>query len=203
MTSRMRYNDYPVVGVSWEQANAFCAWRTMYLQRGMSGAARQIQRYRLPTEVEWEFAARGSEAGRYPWSGSSTRTEKGCYNANFKPERGNYTRDGNLITSRVASYSPNSNGLYDMAGNVAEWTSTVYTEAGVLSMNDLNPELTYRGRMWQKMSVRICAVMNTRMKAGLTSVSAVCGAVWGRLTVEDDKSSDRWQQKIIAIKRKA
>lgn len=141
--SHPSYNDYPVVGVSWEQANAFCAWRTMYLQRGMTGAARQIQRYRLPTEVEWEFAARGREAGRYPWSGSSTRTEKGCYNANFKPERGNYTRDGNLITSRVASYSPNSNGLYDMAGNVAEWTSTVYTEAGVLSMNDLNPELTY------------------------------------------------------------
>ncbi len=141
--SHPSYKDYPVVGVSWEQANAFCAWRTMYLMRGMSASARQIQRYRLPTEVEWEYAARGDAAGRYPWSEGETYTEKGCYNANFKPDRGNYTCDGNLITSRVASYSPNSNGLYDMAGNVSEWTSTVYTEAGVLSMNDLNPELSY------------------------------------------------------------
>lgn len=141
--SHPSYNDYPVVGVSWEQANAFCAWRTQYLLKGMTGAARQIQRYRLPTEVEWEFAARGTEAGRYPWEGSESQSDDGCYYANFKPERGNYTRDGNIITSRVASYSANSNGLYDMAGNVAEWTSTVYTEAGVLSMNDLNPELTY------------------------------------------------------------
>ena len=67
----------------------------------------------------------------------------GCYYANFKPDRGNYTKDGNLITSKVGIYSPNSNGLFDMAGNVAEWTSTVYTEAGVDAMNDLNPELKY------------------------------------------------------------
>lgn len=141
--SHPSYNDYPVVGVSWEQANAFCAWRTNYLLKGMSGAARQIQRYRLPTEVEWEFAARGKDAGIYPWSGNSSKSEKGCYYANFKPGKGNYTKDGNLITNRVASYSPNSNGLYDMAGNVSEWTSTVYTEAGVLSMSDINPELNY------------------------------------------------------------
>ena len=67
----------------------------------------------------------------------------GCFYANFKPDRGNYTEDGNLITSKVGIYGANSNGLYDMAGNVAELTSTVYTESGVDAMNDLNPQLSY------------------------------------------------------------
>ena len=102
--SNPAYNDYPVVGVSWEQANAFCAWRTDYLLKGLGPEARYIQRYRLPTEAEWEYAARGKEG----------------------------------------IYSSNSNGLYDMAGNVAEWTSTIYTEAGVEAMNDINPQLEYK-----------------------------------------------------------
>ena len=72
------------------------------------------------------------------------KNKKGCYYANFKPDKGDYTDDGNLITSKVGIYGANSNGLFDMAGNVAEWTSTVYTQAGVKSMSDLNPELSYR-----------------------------------------------------------
>lgn len=144
--SSSNYNDYPVVGVTWEQAEAFCQWRTDYLLRGLGPAARQVQRYRLPTEIEWEYAARGKEGNPFPWQlaeGDQKKNEKGCFYANFKPDKGNYTDDGNLITSRVGMYGANSNGLYDMAGNVAEWTSTVYTEAGVSMMNDLNPELTY------------------------------------------------------------
>ena len=137
------YNDYPVVGVTWEQAEAFCAWRTSYLLRGMGAQARYIQRYRLPSEIEWEYAARGKEGNPFPWQGDETKNDKGCFFANFKPDQGNYTEDGNLITSRVGIYGANSNGLYDMAGNVAEWTSTVYTEQGVEAMADINPQLSY------------------------------------------------------------
>lgn len=138
------YDNYPVVGVSWEQANAFCAWRTNYLLKGMGAHAKWIQRYRLPSEAEWEFAARGKEGNRFPWEQGDTKSEQGCYYANYKPEDGNYTRDGSLITSQCGIFSANSNGLYDMAGNVAEWTSTVYTEAGVMQMSDINPNLRYR-----------------------------------------------------------
>ena len=138
------YNDYPVVGVTWEQANAFCAWRTDYLLKGLGGEARFIQRYRLPTEAEWEYAARGKAGNEFPWENKDVKNGDGCFYANFKPDRGNYTKDGNLITSRVGIYTANSNGLYDMAGNVAEWTSTIYTEAGVEAMNDLNPQLEYK-----------------------------------------------------------
>ena len=141
--SNAAYNDYPVVGVTWEQANAFCAWRTEFLLKGLGPAARQVQRYRLPTEAEWEYAARGKEQNEFPWANEDVASGKGCFYANFKPENGNYTKDGNLITSKAGIYSANSNGLYDMAGNVAEWTSTIYTEAGVDAMNDINPQLKY------------------------------------------------------------
>jgi len=141
--SNPAYNDYPVVGVTWEQANAFCAWRTDYLLKGLGPVARYVQRYRLPTEAEWEYAARGKSGNEFPWENADVKNDRGCFYANFKPDRGNYTKDGNLITSRVGLYSSNSNGLYDMAGNVAEWTSTIYTEAGVNAMNDLNPTLVY------------------------------------------------------------
>ena len=141
------YNEYPVVGVSWEQANAFCNWRTDYLIRGLGPSAKFIQRYRLPTEAEWEFAARGKEGNELPWNQDGVKSSNGCFYANFKPDRGNYTQDGNLITSKVGIYSANSNGLYDMAGNVAEWTSTVYTEAGVYSMSDMNPTLPYNAAL--------------------------------------------------------
>ncbi|MDR0988865.1 MAG: SUMF1/EgtB/PvdO family nonheme iron enzyme [Prevotellaceae bacterium] len=138
------YNEHPVVGVSWEQANAFCAWRTSYLLAGLRGLTRFIGRYRLPTEAEWEFAARGREENSFPWKHSDqTKDDKGCYNANYKPGVGNYVKDGNLITTRAGSYPANSNGLFDMAGNVAEWTSTAYTESGVLQASDVNPDVHY------------------------------------------------------------
>ncbi len=142
--SNPAYNDYPVVGVTWEQANAFCAWRTEYLLKGLGAEARYVQRYRLPTEAEWEYAARGKDGNEFPWENKDVKNGDGCFYANFKPDRGNYTEDGNLITSKVGAYASNTNGLYDMAGNVAEWTSTIFTEAGVDAMNDLNPQLEYK-----------------------------------------------------------
>ena len=100
--SNPSFNDYPVVGVSWEQANAFCAWRTDYLLKGLGPEARYVQRYRLPTEAEWEYAARGKEGTEFPWEDQSVKSGDGCFFANFKPDRGNYTKDGNLI---VGNYS--------------------------------------------------------------------------------------------------
>ena len=156
--SHPNYDNYPVVGVSWEQANAFCAWRTNFLLKGMGAHAKWIQRYRLPSEAEWEYAARGKEASRFPWERGDTKSDAGCYYANFKPGDGNYTKDGSLITSQCGIFSANSNGLYDMAGNVAEWTSTVYTEAGVLQMSDINPNLQYRAAIEDPYSMKKKAV---------------------------------------------
>ena len=141
--SNPAYDDYPVVGVSWEQAMAFCRWRTEFLAKGLGANVADVQPYRLPTEIEWEYAARGKEGTPFPWEAPDVKSDKGCFYANFKPDRGNYTKDGSLITSKCGIFSANSNGLYDMAGNVAEWTSTVFTEAGVEAMSDLNPELKY------------------------------------------------------------
>jgi len=139
------YNDYPVVGVSWEQATAFANWRTDYLRRSLGREGVYVEPFRLPTEAEWEYAARaGVNENMYPWEGDLPLSEdKGCFYANFKPQEGNYVKDGHLITSRVGTYSPNDFGLYDMAGNVSEWTSTAYTESVSQITADLNPEYRY------------------------------------------------------------
>ena len=139
------YSEYPVVGVSWDQANAFCNWRTDFLRRSLGREGVYVEPYRLPTEAEWEYAARaGQNENMYPWEGDLTMSEdRGCFYANFKPNDGNYVKDGHLITSRVGTYSPNDFGLYDMAGNVSEWTSTAFIEGVTDVTSDLNPEYRY------------------------------------------------------------
>lgn len=139
------YNNYPVVGVSWEQANAFCNWRTEFLRKSLSKEGVYIEPYRLPTEAEWEYAARaGVNKNKYPWEGDLPLTEdEGCFYANFKPMEGNYVKDGSIIAAPVGTYQPNDFGLYDMAGNVSEWTSTAYTESIDRMTSDLNPEYRY------------------------------------------------------------
>ena len=140
------YDDYPVVGVSWEQATAYCAWRTNQFRQSRNGRTGQLSEpFRLPTESEWEYAARaGRNENKYPWEGKDMLCKKGCFRANFKPGKGNYVEDGHLITARTGSFLPNKYGVYDMAGNVAEWTSTAYLETGPVRMNDINPDLQYR-----------------------------------------------------------
>ncbi|CAM4340440.1 T9SS ring complex lipoprotein PorK/GldK [Flavobacterium terrigena] len=138
------YGEYPVVGVSWKQAKAFCAWRTLYKnsyvkkQKGRD----QVNSFRLPTEAEWEYAARGGiESGTYPWGGPYAKNDRGCFLANFKPNRGDYAADGALYTVEAKSYEPNDFHLYNMAGNVSEWTETSYDAGAYEFVSTMNPNV--------------------------------------------------------------
>jgi gliding motility-associated lipoprotein GldK len=139
------YDDYPVVGVSWKQATAFCIWRTQLLESFLIGNGSAIVNdFRLPTESEWEWAARGGlDLSPYPWGGPYIRNSRGCFLGNFKPMRGNYIDDGGFHTVKINSYNPNDFGLYCMAGNVAEWTSNAFDESAYNFAHDLNPDYVY------------------------------------------------------------
>jgi formylglycine-generating enzyme required for sulfatase activity len=139
------YDDYPVVGITWQQANAFNVWRTQLMNDWLNmGGDAFINRFRLPTEAEWEYASRGGlDLAPYPWGGPYIRNRQGCFLGNFKPLHGNYTDDGGFHTVPVDSYSPNDYGLYQMSGNVAEWTSTAFDESVYDFEHDLNPEYQY------------------------------------------------------------
>jgi len=139
------FDDYPVVGVSWKQAVAFSKWRTSILDKYLMSRDEPLHdEFRLPTETEWEYAARGGfDLSPYPWGGPYTTNEVGCFLANFKPRRGNYVADGGIKTVKVASYNPNNFGLYDMSGNVAEWTSNAYDESAFNFSHDMNMDFNY------------------------------------------------------------
>ncbi len=146
--SHPAFDDYPVVGVTWHQANAFSNWRTKIMKDyNHSQGMPEYEDFRLPTEAEWEYAARGGKhLTIYPWGGPYARNYQGCLLANFKPMRGMYALDGAARTISVASYIPNDYGLYDMAGNVAEWTSASFDDASYSFTHDLNPDYHYNAK---------------------------------------------------------
>jgi len=113
------YADYPVINVNWEQANNFCTWR---------GA-------RLPTEAEWEKAARGGLKGMdFPWGNEAPVCRKGAENGAKFDDDGDCN---DADTEAVGSYAPNGYGLYDMAGNIWEWLADWY--GGYSSSGERNP----------------------------------------------------------------
>jgi formylglycine-generating enzyme required for sulfatase activity len=192
------FRNFPVVGVSWIQANDYCKWRSAVVNAGLSAkygesnkkkgrlpfgkkkkaAAAEaatapkvvgrvpietginIPDFRLPTEAEWEYAAKSmigtqyidenqSNQRIYPWDGSAMRKAKGKNKgnmmANFKRGRGDYAgiagkqNDKAIITEEVYSFAPNDFGLYNMAGNVNEWVYDLYRQGSYQDFNDLNP----------------------------------------------------------------
>jgi formylglycine-generating enzyme len=120
--------NHPVVHVSWDDANAYCKW----------------QEKRLPTEAEWEWAARGGLINKiYPWGNEPI--DSGVVKANTWQGRFPYKntlRDKYLYTSPVGSFAANGYGLYDMAGNVWEWVADWYRHDYYSSVKDgvTNPQ---------------------------------------------------------------
>ncbi|UEG51156.1 SUMF1/EgtB/PvdO family nonheme iron enzyme [Ferruginibacter lapsinanis] len=146
--SHPAFGNYPLVGVTWKQATAFCEWRTHYLNSFLESKKRSAESdFRLPTEAQWEYAARGGRSqAQFPWGGPYLRNRKGCLLANFKPGRGNYPEDGGFYTVRADAYWPNDFGLYNMAGNVSEWTSSLYYEGGYNFQHDMNPDIRWNAK---------------------------------------------------------
>jgi sulfatase modifying factor 1 len=139
------FDDYPVVGVSWYQARAFCNWRTKYRNGYLKSSGYfSEQEFRLPTEAEWEYASRGGqELTTYPWGGPYALNSSGCYLGNFKPLRGNLIADGGFYPVKATAYAPNQFDLYNMAGNVAEWTNTAFDAASFYYVSDISPNFEY------------------------------------------------------------
>jgi formylglycine-generating enzyme len=139
------FNKYPVVGVNYYQTVAFCDWRT-HLWKSEREKSKQYfeSQFLIPNEEQWEWAARGGRnESPYPWGGPYLLNKKGCYLANFKPLRGNYAVDGGLYTVPVDKYYPNDYGLYNMAGNVSEWTSSSYFGDAYSVVAEINPNIDY------------------------------------------------------------
>ncbi len=143
------YGEYPVVGVSWKQSKAFCAWRTLYKNSNQKKRNRNfVNSFRLPGEAEWEYAARGGiQGGDFPWGGPYTKNDRGCFLANFKPLRGDYAADQALYTVEANAYEPNDYNLFNMAGNVSEWVDSSYEASSYDYISTMNPMVNDKTNM--------------------------------------------------------
>jgi sulfatase modifying factor 1 len=152
--SNVKYDNYPVVGVSYNQASAYCIWKSYELNKGKP-KEQWYPPVRLPTEAEWEYAAVAlsekekkaekliiTDRRRFPWNGEfyapnkRTKTNIHCNSGGFRDTRYKHTvidldDDGYLYTAPVDAYRPNDFGLYQMAGNVSEWVADVNNTSGI------------------------------------------------------------------------
>ena len=118
--------DFPVVGVSWEDAAAFCAWLTH--EERQQGRLPDELAYRLPSEIEWEFACRGDDPWDYPYGFAGKELENQVANFNF-------VLNG---TEQITAFEP-VNGLFAMHGNVFEWCRGWYSD-NYSGLSMVNPE---------------------------------------------------------------
>ncbi|MBE2294760.1 MAG: SUMF1/EgtB/PvdO family nonheme iron enzyme [Phycisphaerales bacterium] len=155
----------PVINVSWSDAVAYAKWLSQ--QTGQS--------YRLPTEAEWEYAARADTKTSYYWGDDPNQ---GCAYANAADLDGKKTfvgwtvmncHDGEIYTALVGSYRSNNFGLHDMAGNVLEWTCSVYDENAQTPIQSCeepaaNRQFVMRGGSWndEPRAIRSAARLRSR-----------------------------------------
>jgi len=143
------YAYHPVVGVSWEQANAYCSWITQEVNKSLKEANHPpLPPFRLPTENEWQYAAAGgAELTNYAWGSHHLQDQDGPYLDNFGPLREAngvnikpppFDKAGHFITVAVNSYTPNNYGIHHLSGNVSEWV------ADQLFLYRLQPNVSYQ-----------------------------------------------------------
>lgn len=130
------FNNYPVVNVTREGAEMYCAWLTLETSNSkyIDNNA-MINDLRIPMRDEWTYAASGGDTNAvYPWGGPSTQNAEACFLANYKPDSTSYFADGAFFTAAVESYNPSDFGMYCMSGNVAEM---VYGSTDITSHTNL------------------------------------------------------------------
>ena len=148
------FDHYPVVGVNWQQARAYTHWRTKTSSALISKnntLKNSALNYSLPTEAQWRYAAAGGAdvedkeavAKNAVLTYKDKKSKKDKLLVNYKQAEGQYTEDGSTFTLPVKSYAPNSFGLYNMNGNVAEWTLDAFSPSAIEFVHDLNPQLQY------------------------------------------------------------